>query len=157
MAYADLTYYKTTYGGRSVVDDETTKWLERASDDLDMMTGFQIASRPRRFGNTQVKKRAALRLSSTSRTEKRITPTRCSLRVSGSSRTPEDSFQDLQGPTLSPRAMKIPFSNWLDVRRRFSCGGAVCRLARYLESLLPHTATLKKVTGVDARGKPTYA
>lgn len=24
-------------------------------------------------------------------------------------------------------------------------------------SLLPHTATLKKATGVDARGKPTYA
>lgn len=23
--------------------------------------------------------------------------------------------------------------------------------------LLPHTATLKKVTGIDARGKPTYA
>jgi hypothetical protein len=42
MAYADLTYYKTTYVGRSVVDAETTKWLERASDDLDMMTGFQI-------------------------------------------------------------------------------------------------------------------
>lgn len=57
MAYADLTYYKTTYGGRSIVDDETTKWLERASDDLDMMTGFQIVeSNLSLWQLTQVKK-----------------------------------------------------------------------------------------------------
>lgn len=42
MAYADLTYYKTTYGGRSVVDAETTKWLERAADDIDHMTSHSI-------------------------------------------------------------------------------------------------------------------
>jgi hypothetical protein len=39
MSYADLTYYKNTYLGRSVVDAETTKWLSRASDDVDAMTG----------------------------------------------------------------------------------------------------------------------
>jgi hypothetical protein len=42
MAYADLTYYKTTYGGRSVSDPETTKWLSRAADDIDHMTGHSI-------------------------------------------------------------------------------------------------------------------
>lgn len=42
MAYADLTYYKTTYGGRSVVDAETTKWLDRAADDIDNMTDHRI-------------------------------------------------------------------------------------------------------------------
>jgi hypothetical protein len=42
MAYADLTYYKTTYGGRSIVDAETTVFLERASDDIDMKTHGNI-------------------------------------------------------------------------------------------------------------------
>ena len=42
MAYADLTYYKTTYGGRSIVDAETTVWLERASDDVDIATNYSI-------------------------------------------------------------------------------------------------------------------
>jgi len=42
MAYATLTYYKSTYGGKSVDDTETTKWLNRASDTIDMATGGVI-------------------------------------------------------------------------------------------------------------------
>ena len=37
--YADLTYYKTTYIGETATDAEITKWLSRASDDIDAMTG----------------------------------------------------------------------------------------------------------------------
>lgn len=38
MAYADATYYKTTYHGRAASDDTTLGvWLSRASDDIDMI------------------------------------------------------------------------------------------------------------------------
>ena len=37
--YADLTYYKTDYIGETATDAEITKWLSRASDDIDAMTG----------------------------------------------------------------------------------------------------------------------
>lgn len=42
MAYADLSYYKTTYLGASVIDAETTKWLSRASDDIDAMVSIDV-------------------------------------------------------------------------------------------------------------------
>jgi hypothetical protein len=42
MAYADLTYYKTTYLGTSVIDAETTKWLSRAADDIDAMGSIDV-------------------------------------------------------------------------------------------------------------------
>lgn len=37
MAYATLTYYKTTYAGASASDALITSYLARASDDIDMM------------------------------------------------------------------------------------------------------------------------
>ena len=37
--YADLAYYKSTYIGETATDAEITKWLSRASDDIDAMTG----------------------------------------------------------------------------------------------------------------------
>jgi hypothetical protein len=43
MAYADLTFYRNTYQGRTEADDETlNKWLSRASDDIDLQTHFSI-------------------------------------------------------------------------------------------------------------------
>lgn len=37
MAYADTTFYRSTYIGRVCTDDATlNKWLSRASDDLDI-------------------------------------------------------------------------------------------------------------------------
>jgi len=42
MAYATLTYYKTTYVGESASDADITKWLDRASDDIDAMTVLPI-------------------------------------------------------------------------------------------------------------------
>jgi len=39
MAYADTTYYRSTYIGRTCTDDDTLeKWLARAADDLDCLT-----------------------------------------------------------------------------------------------------------------------
>lgn len=37
MAYADITFYRTVYIGRTCSDDATlNKWLNRASDDIDI-------------------------------------------------------------------------------------------------------------------------
>jgi len=43
MAYADVTFYRETYIGRNCLDDDTLeKWLSRASDDIDILTGMKI-------------------------------------------------------------------------------------------------------------------
>lgn len=42
MAYATLTYYKTTYVGETASDADITKWLSRASDDLDALSILPI-------------------------------------------------------------------------------------------------------------------
>jgi hypothetical protein len=42
MAYATLTYYKTTYVGETASDADITKWLNRASDDLDALSILPI-------------------------------------------------------------------------------------------------------------------
>lgn len=42
MAYATLTYYKTTYAGASASDALITSYLARASDDIDMMAIIPI-------------------------------------------------------------------------------------------------------------------
>ncbi len=42
MAYATLTYYKTTYAGASASDALITSYLTRASDDIDMMAIIPI-------------------------------------------------------------------------------------------------------------------
>lgn len=42
MAYATLEYYKTTYGGASAADATITAYLNRASDDMDMMSMVAI-------------------------------------------------------------------------------------------------------------------
>ncbi len=39
MAYADLTYYTDTYKGTDAPTDEIETLLERASDDIDAVTG----------------------------------------------------------------------------------------------------------------------
>lgn len=38
MAYATLTYYKTTYVGEAASDADIEKYLDRASDDIDAIT-----------------------------------------------------------------------------------------------------------------------
>jgi len=41
MAYADKTFYRTTYYGRECANDATLdKWLTRASDDIDTFCGY---------------------------------------------------------------------------------------------------------------------
>jgi hypothetical protein len=41
MAYADLTYYRSTFYGRPCPDDaELTRLLSKASDDIDLYTNF---------------------------------------------------------------------------------------------------------------------
>jgi len=38
MAYADFTFYTETYHGDTLTGDNAEKWLERASDELDVYT-----------------------------------------------------------------------------------------------------------------------
>lgn len=42
MAYATLTYYKDTYKGATASDATITAYLDRASDDLDLMATIAI-------------------------------------------------------------------------------------------------------------------
>lgn len=42
MAYATVDYYKTTYKGTIVTDAEIEQQLERASDVLDVISGYNI-------------------------------------------------------------------------------------------------------------------
>ena len=43
MAYADKTFYRTTYYGRECsVDATLEKWLTRASDDIDTFCGYSF-------------------------------------------------------------------------------------------------------------------
>jgi hypothetical protein len=42
MSYADLTYYKNTWKGTTISDADTTKWLDRATDDIDIITNQSI-------------------------------------------------------------------------------------------------------------------
>jgi hypothetical protein len=44
MAYATLTYYKSTYLGATATDAEITKQLDRASDVIDITTGYGIVT-----------------------------------------------------------------------------------------------------------------
>lgn len=45
MAYIDLVYYKTTFSGRidGLTDDEITRFISRASDNIDLITDFAIS------------------------------------------------------------------------------------------------------------------
>ena len=45
MSYADVEYYKDTYGGTAIPDTEITKQLSRASDQIDSMTYNRIGAR----------------------------------------------------------------------------------------------------------------
>ena len=40
MSYATLEYYKTTFEGQSISDDDTQKWLDRSADDIDLICGY---------------------------------------------------------------------------------------------------------------------
>lgn len=42
MAYADSTYYKETYGGSAIPDEQLPRYLSQASDDIDAMTFCRI-------------------------------------------------------------------------------------------------------------------
>jgi hypothetical protein len=42
--YATLDFYRNTYLGSDASDTELTKWLTRASDDIDAATQYQITS-----------------------------------------------------------------------------------------------------------------
>lgn len=44
MAYADSAYYTGTFGGDVIPDDQITKYLQRASDDVDILTYSRIAA-----------------------------------------------------------------------------------------------------------------
>mgnify|MGYP000940634204 CR=1 FL=1 len=44
MAYADATYYKEIYVGNAIPDEELTRQLERASDQVDTMCYNRIAT-----------------------------------------------------------------------------------------------------------------
>lgn len=42
MSYADLTFYKNTWKGTLSTDAEITKYLDRATDDINIMTNYSI-------------------------------------------------------------------------------------------------------------------
>ena len=42
MAYTTLTFYKTVWQGFSNSDTETQKYIDRAADDIDIMTNLSI-------------------------------------------------------------------------------------------------------------------
>lgn len=44
MAYADAEYYRNTYGGTAIPNEELTRQLEKASDQIDSMTFNRIVS-----------------------------------------------------------------------------------------------------------------
>jgi len=46
MSYATLDYYKNTYLGSADTDANITKWLSRASDDIDIACLYQVPATP---------------------------------------------------------------------------------------------------------------
>lgn len=42
MAYADVDYYKNTYGGAAIPDEQLPRYLSQASDDIDAMTFCRV-------------------------------------------------------------------------------------------------------------------
>ena len=44
MAYADLDFYKKSYFGDALTEDNAAKWLTRASDELDVFTFGRLMS-----------------------------------------------------------------------------------------------------------------
>lgn len=42
MAYADLDFYKNTYKGTKIPDAELDSYLEKASDNIDLLTFYKI-------------------------------------------------------------------------------------------------------------------
>lgn len=44
MAYADYDFYKNSYCGDVLTEDNAKKWLTRASDEVDMITFHRLAS-----------------------------------------------------------------------------------------------------------------
>lgn len=60
MAYADAEYYRNTYGGTTIPNEELTRQLEKASDQIDSMTFNRIVATGinglTEFQQTRVKK-----------------------------------------------------------------------------------------------------